>query len=293
MSSRAGRQDLPARELARQIRALPAALYAFAVFDGRTVRRVWRPKQALRAVDWLKHRNGRGGHIYVRPATDACVLVDGLTADALAGIRADGLTPAAVLETAPARFQAWFRLGREPGPKLGTCVAQVLAARYGGDLGKADARRMGRAAGFLNRTAELAMPGGRYPRVLLDEARGRVTPRADELIAAAGERLARREAERAAGARKVKAGGGRAKDPRSFLEREVAGIAKRHGKGTDRIRAFAAAARRMALAGYAQTEVAAALASCPELRRRKRGGVDDYARRTAAWAFGAVRRRPR
>lgn len=294
MSSRAGRQDPAARELARQIHALPAPLYEFAVFDGRTVRRVWRPKQALRAAGWLKHRNGRGGHVYVRPATTTCLLVDDLAADGLAGMRADGLVPAAVVETAPASFQAWFRLGRELGPKIGTCVGRILAARYGGDLAGADARRLGRAAGFLNRTAELAGPGGRYPRVLLDEARGRVTPGADELVAAAEERLARHEAERAAGAaRRDKAGNRRAKDPQAYLAREVARIAERHGKGTDRGRAFAAAARRMALAGYARTEVAAALASCPELQRRQRGGVEDYAGRTAAWAFGAVRRRPR
>ena len=295
MSSRAGRPDLPARELARQIRALPAALYEFAIFDGRSVRRVWRAKQALRAVPWLMHRNARGGHVYVRPATTACVLVDGLTADALAAIRADGLAPAAVVEAGPASYQAWFRLGRELDPKLCTCVGQLLAARYGGDPARADVRRLGRAAGFVNRTAELAGPGGRYPRVLLDEARGRVTPKADELVDAAGERLARRDAERAAASasRKGKAGNGREKDPQSFLAREVARIAKRNGKATDRTRAIATAARRMALAGYRRAEVAAALASCPELRRRKRGRVEDYAERTAAWACGAVRRRPR
>ena len=292
MSSRAGRPDPAARELARQIHALPAALFEFAVFGGGTARRVWRPKQALRAVGWLKHRNGRGGHVCVRPATTACVLLDGLAGDALAAVRADGLAPAAVLETGPGSFQAWFRLGREPGTQLATGVAQVLAARYGGDPAAANARRLGRAAGFLNRAAEPAGPGGRHPRVLLDEARGRVTPKADELLAAAAERLARREAERAA-ARKGKAGGGRAKDPLAFLEGEVERIAKRRGKGTDRKRAFAAAARRMALAGFGQAEVAAALASCPELRRRRDGGVGDYAGRTAAWAFGAIRRRPR
>ncbi|MYE81301.1 MAG: hypothetical protein F4X36_05550, partial [Gammaproteobacteria bacterium] len=150
VSSRAGRPDPAARELARQIHALPAALYEFAVFGGRTVRRVWRPKQALRAVGWFKHGNGRGGHVCVRPTTTACVLLDGLTAEGLGAVRADGLAPAAVLETAPGSFQAWLRLGREPGPGLATGVAQVLAARYGGNPAAADARRLGRAAGFLN-----------------------------------------------------------------------------------------------------------------------------------------------
>ena len=291
MSSRAGRHDLPARELARQIRALPAPLYEFAVFDGRTVRRVWRPKQALRAVGWLKHRNGRGGHVHVRPATTACVLADGLDADALAAVRADGLAPAAVVEAAPGSFQAWFRLGREPGPEVAAGVARTLAARYAGDPAGAAIGRPGRAAGFLNRTAELAGADGRYPRVVLEEARGRVTPKADELVAAAERQIARRAAERAA--RKRSRGSGRAKDPEGFLACEVAWIANRHGRGTDRGRAFAAAARRMALAGFARAEVAAALAACPELRRGKGAAVGDYADRTAAWAFGAVRRRPR
>ena len=291
MSSRAGRPDLAARELARQIRALPAPLYEFSVFDGRTVRRVWRARQALRAVGWLKHRNGRGGHVHVRPATTACVLADALCADALAAMRADGLVPAAVLETAPSSFQAWLRLGREIEPKLAACVARMLAERYGGDSARADGRRAGRAAGFTNRTAELRGEDGRYPRVLLEEARGRVAPEAEKLVAAAAERLARRDADRAA--RKDNGGNGRARDPRAFLAGEAARMGRRHGASTDWSRAFAAAARRMALAGYARSEVAVALAANPELRQCRRGGVEDYAERAAAWAFGAVRRRPR
>ena len=293
MSSRAGRQDLPARELARQIHALPAARYEFAVFDGRKRWRLWRGRQALRSVAWLAECNRRGGHVYLRPVTTACVLLGDLTTEAMARIRADGLAPAAVVRTRPGAFEAWFRLGREPNPKVAAGVARILAARYGGDPARTDARRLGRAAGFLNRAAELAASSGGCPQVLLAEARGRVTPQADELVAAAWERLARREAELAAAVRKGKAGNGPTKDPGAFLECEVARIAKRHGKGTDRNRAFAAAARRMALAGYAQTEVAVALASSLELRRRKGGGVDDFAERTAAWAFGAVRLRPR
>ena len=288
MSSRAGRPDLPARELARQLGALPAPLYEFAVFDGSTVRRVWRRSQALRSVGWLKHRNGRGGHVHVRPATAACVLVRGLTADGLAAIAADGLAPAAVVESAPGVFEAWFRLGREPDPRLAACVPGLLTARYGADGGAGRLPGFGRAAGFVNRTASLAGADGRYPRALLQEARGRVTPQAEELVAAAEERLARREAERVANG-----GDGSARDAAGFLAREVARVAKRHGGDTDRGRAFAAAARRMARAGFGRDEVAAALAACPELRARKGDAAREHAERTAAWAFGAVRRRPR
>ncbi|MCY3810259.1 MAG: DNA-primase RepB domain-containing protein [Gammaproteobacteria bacterium] len=288
MSSRAGRPDPAARELARQIRALPAPQYEFAVFDGRTVRRVWRAKQALRAAGWLAHRNRRGGHVHVRPATTACALVDGLNAEALASIRADGLAPAAVVEAAPGAFQAWFRLGRELEPRLAVCAGQVLAARYGADPRAAG--RPGRAAGFRNRTAELRGPDGRYPPVVLVEARGRVTPRADELVAASEERLAGLEAERARARAKGKARGNGAE---TYAAREIARTAERHGDGTDWGRAFAAAARRMVLAGFGEGDVAAGLAACPEVRARKDERADEYAARMAAWACGGARRRPR
>ncbi len=292
MSSRAGRPDPAARELARQIRALPARRYEFAVFGSGTVRRVWRAKQALRAAGWLKHRNGRGGHVHVRPATTACVLLDGLSADDLGSIRVDGLAPAAVVEAAPGAFQAWFRLGREVGPQLAASTAQVLAARYGAD--PAAGGRPGRAAGFRNRSAELRGPDGRYPLVVLVEARGRVTPKADELVAAAAERLAEREAERGAARAKGKVrDNGRPEDGGAYAAEEIARTAGRHGAATDWGRAFAAAARRMALAGFDEANVAAALAACPEVRARKGERADGYAERMAAWACGGARRRPR
>ena len=262
MSSRAGRPDPAARELARQLHALPAARYEFAVFDGRTLRRVLGARRALAAIGWLKHRNGRGGHVYVRPVTTACVLVEGLTPESLARARGDGLAPAAVVEAAPGRMEAWFRLGVEAGRELGLCVAQILAARYGGGPRAADLRRLGRAAGFSNRTAGLADGNGRYPRVRVVEARGRVTTGAEELLAAAEARLAAK-AERRAASRGTGSAAGRAPlvshDPHRVLARELARLFRRYGASTDRRRAEAAAARRMVLAGWSRSDVAEAL----------------------------------
>ena len=296
MSYPHGSPDFPTRELARQIGALPAARYEFAVFDGRMTRRVWRARQAMRSLDWLKHKNASGGHVYLRPATTACVLVEGMTAETLAAMAADGLAPAAVVEAAPERLEAWFRFGLEPGRRLGVCVAQVLAARYGGDPAAVDVRRLGRAAGFTNRASDLADPEGRYPRVRVVEARGRVVAGADELLAEAGERL-RRKAERRAERAARRSEGRRANrardDPEVFLAREMARVGRRYGDATDPVRAEAVAARRMALAGYGRAEVEAALAAGSEVVGRCAGRVDAHARRTAAWAFGEARRRPR
>ena len=296
MSTRAGRSDLLARELSRQLHALPATRYEFAVFDGRMTRRVWRARQAMRSLGWLKYKNARGCHVYLRPATTACVLVEGVTAEALAAMDADGLAPALVVEAAPERIETWFRLGIELGPKLGLCVGQVLAARYGGDPAAVDIRRLGRAAGFANRTADLAGTDGRYPSVRVVEARGRVTPGTEELVAQGEERLrrkTRRRAERTA----ERLDGANRKPPRdspeAFLAREMARMARRYGAEMDPTRSEAVAARRMALSGYAKDEVAAALAACPEVAMRHPGGAGDYAARSAAWACGEARRRAR
>ena len=130
--------------------------------------------------------------------------------------------------------------------------------------------------------------------MVLVEARGRVTPKGDELVAAAEARLAGREAERAAVRGKGKAGGdGCPADPVAYAEKQIAGSAERHGAATDWGRAFAAAARRMALAGFDEANLAAALAACPQVRARKGEETEGYAERMAAWACGGPRRRPR
>jgi len=290
VSGGAGGFDVPAQELVRQMRALPAARYEFAVLDSRMVRRVWRQRQALKSMAWLRQRNAGGAHVLFRPATTACVLVEGLSAEGLSAAVADGLSPAVVAEAGPDDFQAWFRLGCELGPTVATCVGRILAARCGGDPAAADFRRLGRAAGFANRALEYADGDGGYPLVRVVAAKGRVTPGAEELVAEAEERL-RAGKERRHGSR---AGGGSSgRDPGAFLAREVGRIVCRHGATADMGRAEAAVARRMALAGFGRDGVAEALAAVPDVRRRKGGCAADYAERTAAWAFGAKRRRPR
>ena len=81
--------------------------------------------------------------------------------------------------------------------------------------------------------------------------------------------------------------------PRAFLGRELARLARRYGPGTDRARALAAVARRMAVAGYERAEVVETLAAACSVRRLKVGREAEYAERVAAYAFGAKRRRPR
>ena len=281
----------PSRELARQLNALPAAQYAFAVFRPRNLRRVWRARQAMRSVAWLAERNALGGRVCLRPATTACVLVEDADADALGTLAGEGLAPAVVVDNGAGALQAWFRLGMAPEPKVANRVAKVLAARCGGEPATAAFERLGLAAGFV---LPGAAPGGdgASARVRVVEARGRVAVRGEELVAEAEETLRRRLAAHAPGPDEDAPP--RPRDhPRSFLARELARLARRYGAETDRARALAAAARRMAVAGYERAEVVETLAAARSVRRLRPSREAEYAERVADYAFGAARRAPR
>jgi len=280
--------------LRRQLLALESLQYEFMVFDGtRATRRVWRLDQALRSAKWLGRKNVRGAHIYLRPAGTDYVLVDDATDAGLRRMGADGLAAAAVVETSPDNYQVWLRFERPLGRELATCVGQVLASRYDGDPASVDFRHLGRAAGFTNRKAEHRRPDGRFPWVRLVSASGALTGGARELRAAGEMRLRKKVADREEVARRVNgavSNRGRRRTASGFYEDEVQRLRLRYGSATDASRADAAAARKMALEGFSEAEVVAALAASADVRERKRGHVEDYARRTAAWAFGKTPR---
>src|SRR5580693_6077548 len=65
------------------------------------------------AIKWLRHENGKGAHIYIRPAgTHSLSLVDDLSADAIEQMKAEGFEPSVVVETSPNNFQAWLNHGQ-------------------------------------------------------------------------------------------------------------------------------------------------------------------------------------
>jgi RepB DNA-primase from phage plasmid len=127
------------------------------------------------AIEWLRHENGKGAHIYVRPTgTHSLSLIDDLTADAIERMRADGFEPAVVVETSPSNFQAWLNHGQVLEATMSTRAAKHLAERFGGDPSSADWRHFGRLAGFTNPKRERQLPSGMRPFARLRSATGRV-----------------------------------------------------------------------------------------------------------------------
>lgn len=136
------------------------------------------------AIKWLRHENGKGSHIYIRPAgTHSLSLIDDLTADAIEQMKADGFEPAVVVETSPNNFQTWLNHGQVLEARTSTHVAKDLAERFGGDPSSADWRHFGRLAGFTNPKPERQLPSGMRPFARLRSAKGRVYSQAAEFIA--------------------------------------------------------------------------------------------------------------
>src|SRR6202162_44381 len=139
------------------------------------------------AIKSLRHENGKGAHIYIRPAgTHSLSLIDDLTADAIERMKAEGFEPAVVVETSPNNFQAWLNHGQVLDMATSTRAAKQLAERFGGDLSSADCRHFGRLAGFTNPKPERQLPSGMRPFARLRSATGRIYSKAAEFVSVIG-----------------------------------------------------------------------------------------------------------
>lgn len=138
--------------------------------------RCWGQQQLLSSLAWLRYRNTHGSHLYIRPALfENLILLDDLDQRAIGNLTADGLRPAAILETSPNNFQAWLGLAKGPIQmpiEVVTHLIAKLAIRYGADLGSADWHHYGRLVGFTNRKPAYRNHRGIYPFVMLRQWSG-------------------------------------------------------------------------------------------------------------------------
>jgi hypothetical protein len=176
--ARKGGMDRTTEVVRAQLAGMGAERYDVGVYDRQNdamlLRREWTPAQVEAAVGWFKGMNAQGRDIYIRPTgSSGLYLIDDVPAATVERMRAEGYTPAVVVETSPGNLQAWVRVSDTPlSTEEGTAVARDLAARYDGDMSSANWRHMGRLAGFTNRKEEHRQPDGRYPYVRLRDAGG-------------------------------------------------------------------------------------------------------------------------
>ncbi len=136
------------------------------------------PADILDRVRDLRAVNMAGTDIAIRPAErSGLALLRDVPAAHIADLTRDGFPPVLLTEPRPERFDAWVRLdtmGIQRG--LHDSMAQVIAARYGGDTRTAGAEQAAPLAGFTTRED----PDRRIP--LVNAAReSRVAPAALDL----------------------------------------------------------------------------------------------------------------
>lgn len=147
--------------------------------------RTWDEATVLKSIPWLRAKNAEGAAIYLRPKGEhQYSLVDNLTADAIKRMHAEGFTPAIVVETSPANFQAWLNHGEVLDKRTSSAAARDLAERFGGDPSAADWRHFGRLAGFTNRKPAHLQENGLHPFVLILQGNRRVYSMAAHLLQA-------------------------------------------------------------------------------------------------------------
>lgn len=160
----------------QQIAAMGCDVYEIGLFKPHTpesdpreaemLPRTWDRATLLKSVPWLRYQNSQGRNIYIRPKGEHHLsMVDDLTAGAIRRMKAEGYTPALIVETSPGNFQAWLNHGQVLPQRLSTLAARALAEKFGGDKGAADWRHFGRLAGFTNQKDKYRDPDGSFPFV--------------------------------------------------------------------------------------------------------------------------------
>jgi DNA primase RepB-like protein len=285
MESKPDSRAVAARVAMDQLEALGAECFDIGVkrVDGTMIlREGWGARQVLKSLLWLRRENLNRGHIYVRPAgAHGLSLIDDLKADALVRMKAEGFTPAAVVETSPGNFQAWLKHGEVLDEAASTRAAKLLAERYGGDLGSADWRHFGRLAGFTNPKPNRRLASGLQPFARLLEAGGQIYRQAPVFIAEVRAALAGEGAKVGGGAENAAGQGAPERPP-------IRPLAEFHGDpcyGGDLHRADMAWARHAAGMGLSTSEIRAEIMQVRDLA--KKGSVKrqrEYAERTAGKA---------
>ena len=188
----------------RQIEAMAAEVFEVGLFkpdasggEAVMVPRVWDKDALARSIPWLRHENGDGRNIYIRPKGEHDLsLIDDLTQDAIGQMKVEGFSPAVVVETSPGNFQAWLKHPGRLDKEMGTAAARALAQRFGGDIGAADWRHFGRLSGFTNRKEKYRdATTGLYPFVKLVDAGGAVYSAAERFIEEVGQGIENRHRE--------------------------------------------------------------------------------------------------
>jgi hypothetical protein len=256
------------------------------------------PQQIADHTAEMQRLQQRGENIYYTPlsATHHFILVDDLDKAGWDRLLRDGFAPAVVLESSPGNYQAILKVPKLGGAydrDIGNALAAALNRNYG-DPKLSGAVHPHRAPGYQNRKPLRQRGDGSYPTVGLVATNGGECARTLALCWQLAAQLDRSAARPSTLPNELPTPNAELTESvRSALEacrRHHADVLKRHGDASvDRSRVDAMVAVRLRVTGHAQHDIQAALREfAPTSREQQHGrNWDDYARRTAAYAFGA------
>jgi hypothetical protein len=242
----------------------------------------------------------RGENLYYTPLSSNKhhILIDDMDRGKLERLIHDGYQPATVLESSPGNYQAIItlpKLGTPHDKDVGNRLAEFLNKEYG-DPKLSGAIHPHRAPGYENRKPKHRREDGSYPEVRLLKAERRECVKTLALssqIDAEYQRLAsegpqhKEPTPRAA----VEVGAATGSSTLDAYQRHSHDVLQRQQGGkVDLSRVDSMVAVRMRVTGHSQADIEAALRqSAPALREKPEGrDWNDYAQRTARYAFGAA-----
>ena len=244
--------------------------------------------EVLKRVQWLKRENINGCDVYIRPqGSVGLVFFDDVSRATVERMKADGLSPAVVLESSPLNFQGWIRVSETAiAEALATAACKLLANRYGGDKDSADWRHYGRMAGFTNRKACHVSDTGQPPFVLLTGSHGKPAEQGAALLLAGRQWL---EESRRQKVHSVPATRNDSGEASGFFKAQLAELLNQYGGAMDTSRADWMIIRRMMQAGFTRDAISEALKSHSlAMAKRKGNHATTYLRVTLDNAFQAV-----
>jgi hypothetical protein len=273
--------------------------------DGIT--RGFTPQEIASRMPEMRRLQRRGENLYYTPLSSERhhILIDDMSAEKLGRLINDGYQPAVVLESSPGNFQAVItipKLGTVHDRDVGNRLAERLNREYG-DPKLSGAIHPHRAPGFENRKPKHRREDGSYPTVRLITAERRECAKTLELARQIDAEYQRQAAVKAA--QQLERSSIRVKsdlvlpavtdDAVNAYQRhyrDVINVLKRRGGGgaLDLSRVDSMIAVRMRITGHDQAAIEGAVRQCaPAIRPTAEGrNWDDYARRTARYAYSAA-----
>jgi hypothetical protein len=137
---------------------------------------IWRPETLGKAetIDYLRHMNANGYHIYCRPVGYQYVLIDDIKPGMLSQL--EQAKPCLIMRTSPNNYQAFLLLPEIPSSReIAVSVCKEACSAFGGDIGSAEPDHVGRLPGFTNRKEAYRSAQGQFPYVELYKAEHQYT----------------------------------------------------------------------------------------------------------------------